>query len=72
MKIRDIIAKNAPGFRVKVAGANPADECDGRVEEYYDGCLSDVPKHLWDIEVLKIVWLIGAACNCIMIPYVSK
>lgn len=72
MKIRDIMEKNAPNFRVKVAGANSSDASDGRVEEYYDGCLSDVPKYLRDIEVLKIVWSIGADCNCILIPYISK
>lgn len=65
MTIRDIMEKNVPESRVKIAGINSN---SGRAEEYYDGTLSDIPEHLRDSNVLRTMWLIGAECNCILIP----
>lgn len=72
MKVSDIIAKNLSTIRVKVQGVNPDDDCDPKVEEYFDGELSEIPDSFRDCEVLRTGWLVGAECNFIAIPYLPK
>ena len=72
MKVSDIIEKNLSTIRVKVQGVNPDDDCDPKVEEYFDGELSEIPDSFRDCEVLRTGWLVGAECNFIAIPYLPK
>ena len=72
MKVEDVIRKNMPDILVKVVRANVDDDCDGRVEDYYEGELSDIPEHLRDCDVLGVGWFIGAGCYGIRIPYLRK